>query len=943
MNALTRRVLGSATSCEIRDDDLTRQLYATDASLYQIVPEAVAFPRGTREAADLLRVAADAGMAITPRGAGSGLSGGAVGSGLIVDFARHNRGISELDVEARTVRVGAGVVLDVLNRFLAPHGLCFGPDVSTSSRATLGGMIACNSSGSRAPVYGTTADHLRSVEVVLADGRVAEIGPKGVGLPEIDRVVRDLIDERRDVIQRHLPDGGFKRAPGYGYDRYLKAGGNLKHIIASSEGTLVGITSAVLQLSELPKEKGVAVILFASVEDALQATVELGDLKPAAIEHVDRALFDQTRGHPMFAPARGLLGLDEDAVQSFLIVEFYGDVRDRLEKVRGRKLGLRTLVLDPKETPFVWELRKAGLSLLTAMKGPKKPVTGIEDVAVRPERLPDYIRELREVIGPETRASFYGHAASGLLHVRPILDLYDAQAVLKLRDLGDGVSRLARRYDASFSAEHGLGIARSGHIREQLGKEMFDLTRAVKARFDPRGVMNPGKVVDDGTFQIHTHLRKSPDSRIDLPFEPTLKFASRDASLTGNLDQCNGCGGCLKAVPTMCPTFAATGDESMSTRGRANTVRAVLENRLGEGLECEELYHALDNCLSCKACKRECPSNVDLALIKAELLHARYRRHGTPFSARVISSVDIAGRLGCATASVANRFLKWRPLRWSLEKLAGLDAGRTLPPYATERFDRWFDNRPPESPRKGRRGQVLLWDDTFLRYHEPGIGRAAVRVLETIGFEVLLPHGRECCGRPAFSVGCLDRAKSWGATNVNLLSILGDVPVVFLEPSCYSMFIQDYEELGISGAREVARRCVLFEDFVDRVLEEDPDALRFSTASRDVAIHAHCHAKALADPAVQRQVVERLPNTSSHLLPTGCCGMAGSFGMMQKTAELSKAVAEPLLGMVGELRADQLLIASGTSCRHQVEELAGQKPLHLAEFLANELEQKSEV
>jgi FAD/FMN-containing dehydrogenase/Fe-S oxidoreductase len=942
MNALTRRGLSNATTCEIRDDDLTRQLYATDASIYQIMPDAVAFPRGTGESASLLRAAADAGLAITPRGAGSGLSGGAVGNGLIVDFARYNRGISDLNIDARTVCVGAGVVLDQLNRFLAPHGLCFGPDVSTSSRATLGGMIACNSSGARAPVYGTTADHLRSVEVVLVDGRVAEIGPNGTGLPEIDRVVRKLVDGSRGAIEKHLPDGGFKRAPGYGYDRYLASGGNLKHIIASSEGTLVGITSAVLELSELPKNKGVAVILFASVEDALQATVELGDLKPAAIEQVDRVLFDQTRGHPLFGAARGLLGLEDENVEAFLIVEFYDDVDERLEKVRSRKLGIRTLVPDPSETPLVWELRKAGLSLLTAMKGPMKPVTGIEDVAVRPERLPDYIRELREIIGKDTRASFYGHAASGLLHVRPILDLHDAQAVLKLRDLGDGVSKLARRYNASFSAEHGLGIARSGHVREQIGPEIFDLTRAVKARFDPRGVMNPGKVVDDGSFQVHTNLRKGVDLQIELPFEPMLAFASRDESLTGNLDQCNGCGGCLKSVPTMCPTYAATGDEVMSTRGRANTVRAVLENRLGGGIDSEDLDVALDNCLSCKACKRECPSNVDLALIKSELLHARHRKNGIPLSARMVAAVDLAGRFGCATARVSNWFIKWHPLRRMLERFAGFDARRSLPPYADERFDHWFDNRNPTTRKPGHRGSVLLWDDTFVRYHEPDIGRAAVDVLEAAGYDVHLPHGRKCCGRPAFSVGCLGRARAWGTTNVNLLSIYGDTPIVFLEPSCYSMFVQDYEELKIEGARRLAERCFLFEDFIDRLLEKDSDALTFSSMTgvgvRKVAIHAHCHAKALADPEVQKRVVERLPATTAELLHTGCCGMAGSFGMMSKTAELSKTVAEPLLELVNDLSADQLFVASGTSCRHQVEELASRKPLHLAELLARALD-----
>lgn len=941
MNSSTRRSLASATGCEILFDDLTRQLYATDASIYQIVPEGVAMPRGADEASALLRVAADAGVGITPRGAGSGLAGGAVGSGLIVDFARHNQGVSDLDVESRVVRVGAGVVLDQLNAFLAPHGLCFGPDVATSSRATIGGMIANNSSGARAPIYGTTADHLRSVEVVLADGRVANIGLEFGELDSLDREVRVLIEAKRAEIEARLPGGGFKRCPGYGFDRYLQSP-DLKHIVASSEGSLVGITSAVLELSPLPREKGLAVILFASIEDAMQATVEISDLKPAAIEHVDRVLFDQTRGRPAFLPARELLGLDEAGIESFLIVEFYGETRERLEALRKRDLGVRTLVLEaPEEKTLVWGLRKAGLTLLTSRKGAVKPVTGIEDVAVSPERLPDYVRELRGIFGKETQASFYGHAASGLLHVRPLLDLRDPAALRRFRELGDVVSRLAQRFEASFAAEHGLGIARTAYLKENIGEELFDLSRAVKARFDPRGVMNPGKVIDDGSFHIDRNLRKDGAANIELSFEPILAFSARDASFVGNLEQCNGCGGCLKSEPTMCPTYVATGDEVMSTRGRANTIRAVLEGRIDNGgLSSSELDVALDNCLSCKACKRECPSNVDMALLKAELLHAKHRVRGTPLSARIVASVDLAGRIGCSVAPIANFLMSARPTRWLFEKLAGLDAGRELPPYTSERFDHWFDARDLRSKKPSSRGRVILWDDTFVRYHEPGIGQAAVQVLEAAGYEVTLPYGRACCGRPAFSVGCLDRARAWGRINVELLASQPEVPILFLEPSCHSMFIQDYEELGIAGAGALASRCYLFEEFVDDLLEHDAKALHFSAGDGDahtVTVHAHCHTKALADPGVQLRLLQRIPLTEVDYLQAGCCGMAGSFGMMKKTSDLSRQVAEPLVELVEARDAETPLIASGTSCRHQISGLTGREPVHLAEFLARAL------
>lgn len=932
----------AAADCEVRSDSLTRQLYATDASLHQIEPLAVAFPRSAEQAAAVLCAAGEAGVAVTPRGAGSGLVGGAIGDGLIVDFARHNRRMIGLDLERRTARVGAGVVLDQLNAFLKPHGYCFGPDVATSSRATLGGMIANDSSGARTPRFGTTADHVASLELVLADGKITTIGPGHESLRPVRELADDLVRRSAAEIAARMPDGLTKRWPGYGISRLLREPGNLNHILAGSEGTLAGIWSAELRIVPLPREKGLGLVFFASVTDAMQATVELLELNPVAIEHVDRVLFDQTRGQIQFKAARDLLELDARPCEAFLIVEFFDDVPDRLAALAKKRLGLRTAILTrTAEMNLVWELRKSGLSLLTGCPGTAKPATCIEDTAVRPERLPEYVAALQGILKPlQVEACFYGHAASGLLHVRPVLDLHTIDGLRKLRQITTEVSALVRQFHGSFASEHGVGIARTEFMREQLGEELLGVMREVKRAFDPKWVLNPGKILGSSPsdYRLDTHLRMGAGHELHASFAPVLAFAAKDGSFIRNLEQCNGCGGCLKQAPGMCPTFIATGEEIMSTRGRANAVRAALEGRAGMPiLSAASLEAALGNCLSCKACVAECPSNVDMALLKAELTHARHQAEGVPWLAQVVRNVDLLGKWGTVAPGLANALISWPWFRRRLEGLLGLDASRPMPPFAGERFDIWFAQRGARG--RAPRGPVILWDDCFVRYHEPHIGRAAVTVLEAAGFEVRLLSGRECCGRPAFSQGCLDKAASLGAHNVDLLQrAAGEMPVIFIEPSCWSMFASDYRELKVKGAAEVAGRCFLFEKFMDDLLRREPDALRFRAKSGRVAIHAHCHAKALTNPAFMPGLISRLPERSASLLEAGCCGMAGAFGMMAGKQELSRQVAEPLMACIHRQPAGTVILAAGTSCRHQIEHLSPIHPKHPAEFLAEALE-----
>jgi Fe-S oxidoreductase len=553
-------------------------------------------------------------------------------------------------------------------------------------------------------------------------------------------------------------------------------------------------------------------------------------------------------------------------------------------------------------------------------------------------------------------------------------------------------SALVRQFKGSLSAEHGVGIARTEYTREQLGDELLAVMREIKRAFDPKNIFNPGKIFacsDDAvspcsgsrnerldtarrlqSHGIDNHLRENFTRPLELPFQPVLAFAFKDRSFIGNLEQCNGCGGCLKQTGIMCPTFIATHDEVMSTRGRANIIRAALELRVDghDPLKSDELDAALSNCLSCKGCTPECPSNVNLALLKAEMLHARWRRDGLPLRERIFSNVDLLGKLGCLLPSLTNRLFDSKAVRVAMEKTLGVSARRSLPHYAKQRFDKWFtrvdttprrvsENKSGEAPLPQK---VIFWDDTFVRYHEPHIGIAAVKVLEALGFEVTLVRNRRCCGRPAFSQGNLDAAAKLGKHNISQLHVrrrlstrrsfmrrlVGEdgsslqpaaAPIVFLEPSCWSMFVEDYRELKIENAESVAARSFLFEKFVDDLLEQQPDALRFNERAETIAIHPHCHAKSILDPSFMARLAERLPGRKATVLDTACCGMAGAFGALAEKYDLSVQVAQRLLDQIDNQPPGTEVIASGTSCRHQITDLTNVRPKHMAELLAEAL------
>ena len=925
----------------VADDNLTRQLYATDGSIYQITPKAIAFPKNAQEASTILQIAADAGLSITPRGAGTGLAGGAIGGGLVVDFARHGQKIHSFDKARRLVRVGPGVVLDQLNRFLRPHGYTFGPDVATSSRATIGGMIGNNSSGARVPRYGTTSDHIESLTVLTLEGKITQVKRHSRSFHQQSQLLDKLATRNHAELERLRSSPIKKRWPGYALQHWLANEHNWTAIFCGSEGTLAGFVEAELRVVPIPRTRGLGLIHFQSISEAMEASVTLQSLAPTAVEHIDRILLDQTQGQLAFQPARSFLDIDRRPSEAILIVEFDSDVEDKLDLLRNLNLGTRTqFAIQDQEMNLVWSLRKAGLSLLTGCRGAAKPTTGIEDAALPPNKLPEYVTALQKLLqNLNLSACFYGHAASGLLHVRPVVDLHSQEDRVRFRQLASEVSSLVKDFKGSIAGEHGVGIARAEYMREQIDPDMFDAMKQIKAAFDPNNLMNPGKIFGDEGTGITQNLRSSVSQDEELPFAPQLQYAAKDKSFTGHLNQCNGCGGCRKETATMCPTFIATGDESMSTRGRANLIRAAINNRSSTPdtpLESPELDHALSNCLACKACATECPSNVNLSLLKAELLNARYEQTRRPLLTRLISEADLLGQIGTMVPGLTNRLLQSHWVKSSLELGLGLTSERPLPRFANQRFDAWFHKRDTLSQNQDRK--VILWDDTFTRYHEPQIGIAAVRLLEAAGFSVELIRKRSCCGRPAFSQGNLPRVQQLAEQNLHqIASLPPDWPILFLEPSCYSMFVDDYKELKLKDAKSVAKRCYLLEEFLF-INGTEHVASHLRKTDQSVAIHLHCHCKSIL-PQTQSLAYASYLLPKRRIIDEGCCGMAGAFGALKDKYELSRRVAAPLVDKLKALPSDTPIIASGTSCRQQISHLAKRDALHPVEFL-NQLVKK---
>jgi FAD/FMN-containing dehydrogenase/Fe-S oxidoreductase len=935
LNDGLERELKASIEGEVRFDKISRALYSNDASVYQIEPAGVVIPRH-RE--DLIRVAAICRKfrrPMTMRGGGTSQAGQAIGEGIVVDTSKYFHRLLEVNTAGRWARVEPGIVLDELNAQLASDGLRFAPDISTASRATVGGMMANNSSGARSVLYGKTIDHVQEQVVLLSDGSIAHFRdipreeiPAGDSLEAACyRTVLRLASEHAMEIAHRYPKV-LRRVGGYNLDEFTDPAKpvNLAKIMIGSEGTLGIVLEAKLKLVPLPKAKAVMVIEFADLLESLAATPVILRHGPSAVEVMDKAILDNTRQNAALDKIRR--SFIEGDPGATLCVEFYADRKEELpprlsaleEELRAKNLGYRyRMETDPAAQVLIWSLREAALGLSMAMKEDAKSIPFVEDTAVAPEQLSEYIGKFLNLLrAHETTAGIYAHASVGCLHVRPVINMKTESGVRKFEAITNEVADLVLEYGGALSGEHGDGLVRSPFLKKMFGDTIYEAFREIKRTFDPQGLFNPGKIVD--APPVTSNLRFGAKYSARNP--QTFFTFSEYGGIAGALEMCSGVGACRKKLSgTMCPSYMVTREESDSTRGRANVLRLAISGRLGEaGLGDDGVLGALDLCLECRACKAECPVGVDMARFKSEFLADYYSRHGTPLQARLLGNIELMSKWGSRFAPLSN----FAPAPF-------IDRRRKLPAWQRQTFARWAARHKPSAGEP-----VTLFNDTFTNHYEPEIGSAAVEILERGALCVAIVRPG-CCGRPLISQGLLDQATAAAAKLIDALFPIADrgEKILFCEPSCLSAVKEDApsllrDELA-RKARVVAEACMLFEEFAAKL------DLPLRTGPKRILLHGHCHQKSMGMLGATRSLLSKIPSATVVDLDAGCCGMAGSFGYTHY--DVSVAIANRrLIPAVQAMTQGEVLVAPGTSCRRQVADLAGTTALHPATLIRSLLE-----
>ncbi len=941
---------------EARFDAVSRMLYRTDASIYEIPPRGLVLPKNAEDVVRLTRLAAEHGIALLPRGGGTSLAGQAVGDAIHVDFTPYMHRILEVNPQEQWVWVEPGLVLDQLNAHVGAQGLVFGPDVATSSRATIGGMIGNNSSGAHSLLYGKTSDHVLELDVVLADGTRTTLRP--LADDELDSVagrsdpvgrlhsgIREVVEPNRALIDQAFPRV-MRRVSGYNLDSFVRDGArfDLGKLVSGSEGTLCTVVGAKLRLVERTPHTVLVACHFHDLIEAMQANLVALETSPAAVELTDKVLMDLTRNSPEHAPTRVFMEGDPAAL---LFVEYFGDREDQLEMkmdeledaLRQHGLGYAYVrARDPGQQKRMWELRKAGLGVLNSMKGDAKPVAGLEDTCVPVDCLPEYVERVRTLMAEDgVEAVFYAHVSVGVLHIRPILDLKDPRGIKQLRSLEERISDIVREYGGSMSAEHGDGLARSEWIPKMFGPEIVRLFERVKDTFDPQGIMNPGKIVRAGPMD--QNLRYGPHYAHAQP--ETFFLYKEEGGLQRAVEMCSGVGHCRKLdAGTMCPSFTATRDEEHSTRGRANALRAALSGNLdAAGLTSEQLYRVMDLCLGCKGCKGECPTGVDMARLKFEFLAHYGEKHGYSLRSRIFSRIDLLSRMGSMFAPLSNWIAASRATGWMLDRCIGIDGRRQMPRFTRHRFSKWF--KAKSARRAGENGDVVLFHDTYAEYSEPQVAIAATLILEQAGFRVVLAEDKVCCGRPLISKGFLRQARRNACHNVAALYpyVEKGLPIVGLEPSCILTLRDEYPDLvDDPRACKVAAGSFMLEEFLADLADQGQLQLEFTQTRKSILIHGHCQQKALVGTSPTVKIMNLPPNYQAMEIDSGCCGLAGSFGYEKEHYELSMKIGEErLFPAIRTAGPEVEIVGVGTSCRHQIADGTGRKARHWAEVLVEAL------
>ncbi|WP_407037379.1 FAD-binding and (Fe-S)-binding domain-containing protein [Halovalidus salilacus] len=916
---------------EVDGRERTRKLYATDASIYEVEPAGVVAPATREDVREVVTYARERGTSIVARGAGSSLTGNAVGEGIIVDCSRFLDDVLAVDPDARTATVQPGVVLDELNDHLAQYNLYFPPDPSTSGTCTIGGMVANDAAGPHSVRHGTTRDNIRSVECVLADGSVATFSRRtgddvtqardtdGL-LGEIYDTVLDVRHKLADEIDARYPDVE-RNSSGYDLQSAAAPDGSwvdLTKLVVGSEGTLAFITEVTLELSERPETRAAALCFYEDVVGAAAAVDPALDADPSAVELID----DEVLGF-----AREAWGLDlvpEDAGAA-LLLEVETTVANQRADIEATVGAARTdaflgseLAVAEDDQDRLWKVRKSSNPLLNRRPGDEQALSFIEDAAIPPENLPEYLRRVREVLmDHDLNASVFGHAGQGVLHVKPFLNLKTERDRERLRLVSEAVHDVVVEVGGCVSGEHGDGRLRSAYLESMYGPDVYDAFRRVKRAFDPDDVFNPAKIVpaSDGRLaDVDESLRY--DDYDPRAVETALDFSAEEGFVS-LIEQCNGCSKCRTTEGgVMCPSYRGAETEITSTRGRANALRQAIDGGLGEDALTSDWFQedVLDLCLSCKACETECPTGVDMAKLKTEAKHRKHQRDGIPLRSRLFGNVRTLNRLGSALAPVANRLTAFGPGRVFAEKVLGIDRRRTIPTFAAESFPQWFESRSP-AESAGERGPVVLYPDCYMAYNHPEVGKAAVRVLESLGYAVSVPD-INCCGRPALSQGMVVHARENAAANVDALSEFAavDVPVVTVEPSCASA-LAEYDDLlsDPGGLPDVSATVASF--LYERVVAGNLELPESDTAET-VAFHGHCHSTAKGWDHAPVALL-RLAGYEVEPVDSTCCGMAGSFGYEIEHYDLSMAIGDDLEARLDATDVDRVAV-SGASCSQQL-------------------------
>ena len=965
--------LSHALEGELYLDDTMRMLYATDASAYQEKPLAVAIPKSVADIKKLIAFARENNTSLIPRTAGTSLAGQVVGNGIIVDVSKNFTDIIEFNKEEHWVRVQPGVIRDELNMFLQPHGFLFGPETSTANRAMIGGMVGNNSCGSNSVVYRSTREHLLEIKALLSDGSEATfktINPdqfhekcEGSGLEaNIYKTVRSILsnyDNQLEIRNQFPKKTVERRNTGYALDVLLDSAPfiagtpdfNFCKLIAGSEGTLAFITEIKLNVVPLPpKERGLLCVHFNSIDESLRANLIALKYKPTASELIDHYILECTKDNIEQSKNRFFVKGDPAAI---LVVEFTASSRERIlsianeceNEMREAGLGYHFPLLFGDDTKKIWTLRKAGLGLLGNLPGDEKAVPVIEDTAVDTNDLPAYIEEFNKILAKyDLHAVHYAHAGSGEIHLRPIINLKTTEGNHLFRIIAEEIATLVKKYRGSLSGEHGDGRLRGEFIRQMVGEKNYELFKVIKYTWDPQNIFNPNKIVD--TPPMNTMLRYTPGQKTPA-FDTVFRYYNQD--VLQHAEQCNGSGDCRKTQlsgGTMCPSYMATRNEKDTTRARANILREFLTNsKKLNRFDHQEIYDVMDLCISCKGCKSECPSNVDMAKLKAEFLQHYYDANGVPFRARLIANFNKSARFGAIAPGIYNFMMRTPAMSNVVKKFSGFAPQRSMPSLHKTTLKKWYSKRKRTNVNGNtQKRKVYLFCDEFTNYNDTEIGIKAILLLEKLGYDVVIPEHEES-GRASLSKGLLRDAKKIANKNIEALGklVTEETPLIGIEPSAILTFRDEYIDLAddrnFSIARQLAKNVFLIDEFIANEIDKgNIDQFLFTTEKKVIKLHGHCQQKALSSVAPSVKMMSLPENYTVETIPSGCCGMAGSFGYEKEHYDISMKIGDLVLFTAVRNQPDEVIIAApGTSCRHQVKDGTGKKALHTVEVLYDAL------